>query len=119
MELIGNPSNNLVTGTRLVVLQNTGAAGVFFHLVVFRGTLTVNTAGETHGHSAASGAYTVAATPAAGAFGTGYPTGPYPNPFGPSDKVELFTSDGLRRIFFHADSTAITPETFPRPAERC
>jgi len=110
VELIG--SNNLVTGTRLVVLQNTGAAGVFFHLVVFRGTLTVNTAGETHGHSAASGAYTVAATPAAGAFGPGYPTGPFPNPFGPSNQIELFTSDGLRRIFFNADSTAITPGNF-------
>ncbi len=110
VELTGSP--NLASGNRLVVLQNTGSAGVFFHLVVFRGTLAVNTAGETHGHSAASGAYTVAATPAAGAFGPGYPTGPFPNPFGPSNQVELFTSDGLRRIFFHADSTAITPGNF-------
>ena len=102
----------LTPSNRLVVFQNPGAANVFFHLVLFRGTLGVTTSGETHGHSAASGAYTVAAAPAAGAFGPGYPTGPYPNPFGPSNKVELFTSDGLRRIFFNGDSTPITPGNF-------
>ena len=107
VELIG--SANVVNNNRLVVFQNTGANNRFFHLVLFRGNLAVNTSGETHGHSAASGAYTVAATPAAGAFGPGYPTGPYPNPFTTSNQVELFTSDGLRRIFFNGDSTAITP----------
>ncbi|MGC2321395.1 MAG: S8 family serine peptidase, partial [Terriglobales bacterium] len=110
VELIG--SANVVNNNRLVVFQHTGANNRFFHLVLFRGTLTVNTAGETHGHSAASGAYTVAATPAAGAFGPGYPTGPFPNPFTTSNQVELFTSDGLRRIFFNGDSTPITPGNF-------
>ena len=110
VELIG--SANVVNNNRLVVFQNTGANDRFFHLVLFRGTLAVNTSGETHGHSAASGAYTVAATPAARAFGPGYPTGPFPNPFTTSNQVELFTSDGLRRIFFNGDSTAITPGNF-------
>ncbi|MBZ5684882.1 MAG: S8 family serine peptidase [Acidobacteriia bacterium] len=106
-ELLG--SANVITNNRLTVFQNTGASDRFFHLGLFRGKLAVNTAGETHGHSAASEAYTVAATPASGAFGTGYPTGPYPNPFDASNLVELFTSDGPRQIFFNGDSTAITP----------
>ena len=42
----------------------------------------------------------MAATPAHGPFGAGYPTGPYPGPFVAGDGVELFTSDGPRRIFF-------------------
>jgi hypothetical protein len=110
VELIG--SANVLTNNRLVVFQKTGAADRFFHLVLFRGTLAVHTAGETHGHSAASGAFTVAATPAAGAFSTGYPTGPYPNPFDASNLVELFSSDGPRRIFFNGDSTPITAGNF-------
>jgi hypothetical protein len=110
IELIG--SANVVTNNRLVVFQNTGANDRFFHLSLFRGKLAVNTTGETHGHSAASGAYTVAAAPAAGVFDSGYPTGPYPNPFDASNLVELFTSDGPRQVFFNADSTAITPGNF-------
>lgn len=110
LELIG--SANVMNGNRLVVFQNTGAADRFFHLALFRGTLEVGTAGETHGHSAASGAYTVGATPAAEAFTTGYPTGPFPDPFNSSNEMELFSSDGLRRIFFYGDSTAITPGNF-------
>jgi hypothetical protein len=100
------------TGARIVVFQHTGAANRFFHLSTLRGTLSVNTTGETHGHSAASGAYTVAATPAAGAFGPGYPAGPFPNAFNSANAVELFSSDGLRRLFFNGDGSAITPGNF-------
>ena len=104
--------NVLTAGTRLVVYQKPGAANRFFHLVIYRGTLAAATSGETHGHSAAPAAYSVAATPAAQAFGAGYSTGPYPGPFVSSDQTELFSSDGLRRIFFNADSSAITPGNF-------
>lgn len=110
VELIG--SANVINNNRLVVSQNTGASDLFFHLVLFRGTLAVSTAGETHGHSAASGAYTVGATPAAGPFSATSPTGPYPNPFDSTNLVELFSSDGPRQIFFNADSTAITSGNF-------
>jgi hypothetical protein len=110
VELIG--SAYAVNNNRIVVFQNTGAADRFFHLGLIRGTLAATTAGETHGHSAASGAYTVAATPAYGAFTTGYPTGPYPDPFNTGNVVELFSSDGPRRVFFEGDSTAITPGNF-------
>jgi hypothetical protein len=112
-ESVSNGATSPVaTGNRLVVFQKAGANNRFIHIGNLRGTLAVNTAGETHGHSAASGAYTVAATPAAGAFGPGYPTGPFPNPFNSSNRVELFTSDGLRQIFFNGDSSAITPGNF-------
>lgn len=110
VELIESAS--VVNSSRLVVFQNTGAANRFFHLVVFRGTLGVATSGETHGHSAASGAYTVAATPAAAAFGPPTPNGPYPAPFNSTNQIEFFSSDGLRHIFFNSDSTAITPGNF-------
>jgi hypothetical protein len=110
VELIG--SANLINNNQLVVFQNTGALNRFFHLVLFRGGLAVNTAGETHGHSAASGAYTVAATPAAISAGAPTPNGPFPNPFTSASKTEFFSSDGLRHIFFNDDSTAITPGNF-------
>ncbi|HEX9110160.1 MAG TPA: S8 family serine peptidase [Terriglobales bacterium] len=110
IELIG--SANLLANNRMVVFQNTGASDRFFHLVLFRGTLAVSTPGETHGHSAASGAYTVAATPAYLPFSATSPTGPYPSPFGSSNSIEPFSSDGPRRIFFNADSTPITTGDF-------
>ncbi|HSY65046.1 MAG TPA: S8 family serine peptidase [Terriglobales bacterium] len=110
VELIG--SANVINNNRLVVFQHTGAANRFFHLVLFRGRLSVNTAGETHGHSAASGAFTVAATPAATSAGAPTPNGPFPNPFTSANQIEFFSSDGLRHIFFNGDSTAITAGNF-------
>ncbi|HLW85079.1 MAG TPA: S8 family serine peptidase [Candidatus Sulfotelmatobacter sp.] len=110
VELIG--SANVINNNRLVVFQHTGAANRFFHLELFRGRLAVATSGETHGHAAASGAYTVAATPASVSAGLPTPNGPFPLPFNASSQTEFFTSDGLRQIFFNGDSTAITPGNF-------
>ncbi|HJT00572.1 MAG TPA: S8 family serine peptidase [Terriglobales bacterium] len=110
VELIG--SAYVAANNRIVVFQNPGAADRFFHLGLIRGKLAVASAGETHGHSAASGAYTVGATPAADAFTTGYPSGPYPDFFSAGNRFEPFSSDGLRRIFFNGDSGAITPGNF-------
>jgi len=103
----------VATGNRVVVFQKTGALDRFLHISNFRGTLTVATSGETHGHSSASaaGAYSVAATPAA-ATPFGGPSGPFPSPFNAANQVETFSSDGLRRIFFNGNSTAITPGNF-------
>ncbi len=70
------------------------------------------TNGETHGHSAASGAYTVAATPAAATYGPPTPNGPYPGLFTSTSQTESFSSDGLRHNFFNADSSPITPGNF-------
>ena len=87
---------------RLVVVKKTTAAARYLHLNTNRGRLSVATSGQTHGHNSTSAPYSfgVAATPA---------VGPYPNPFSTSNVVEVFSSDGPRRIFFNADGTAITP----------
>ncbi len=97
-------------GTRLVVVKYAGN-GRFLHIDTARGELLINTAGNTHGHNAPPGpnAFSVAATPAAGAFSLGYPVGPYPSPFSGSNVTEPFSSDGLRRYFFNPDGSPITP----------
>ncbi len=103
-----SPTYN-VANNRLVVFKHTGAQNRYFHLNTFRGGLAVASAGETHGHSHAALAYSVAATPAVGAWSSLTLDGPYPNPFTDSNQIELFSSDGPRRLFYHADGTAFTP----------
>ncbi len=90
----------LVAGDRFIVFKSASAAVRAIHLNSNRGRLKVATTGQTHGHSCAIDAYCVAAVPA-----TGYP-------FVNTNTVETFSSDGLRRIFFNADGTAITPGNF-------
>jgi hypothetical protein len=92
------------TGNRLVITKHAGAATRFLHLDTFGGRLAISTAGQTHGHSAAVDAFSVAAVSAAGAF--------FPVLGGSSNPVETFSSDGPRRIFFQADGTPITPGNF-------
>lgn len=77
------------------------------------------TPGVTFGHSAARGAFSVAAAPAKEAFSRplepgdpANPTGPYPNAYDSSSKLERFTSDGPRRIFYNADGSPITPGNY-------
>ena len=98
-------------GDRIVVVKYSGQARCF-NLSTFRGQLLYRTAGATYGHNAASGAFTVAATPAAAALGPGYPVGPYPGAFTAAAGVEPFSSDGPRRLFFQADGTPLTPGNF-------
>lgn len=103
----------LSSGYYLVIVQYSGT-GRFLHLDFGRGRLQYNTPGCIRGHNAcdAANSFTVAATPAATAFGVGYPTGPYPSAFNSSDQVELFSSDGPRRMFYNLDGSAITPGNF-------
>ncbi|MEP7341021.1 MAG: putative Ig domain-containing protein [Acidobacteriota bacterium] len=109
LEAVGSATAN----NRLVILKKTGAASRFLYLENFRGRLSASTEGNMRGHACAAGAFSVAATPAANAFGAlPNPTGPFPNPFTASNTVELFSSDGPRRIFFSANGTAITPGNF-------
>jgi hypothetical protein len=103
---------NLASGDRLVVFKTTAAAVRAFHLNTNRGTLTVATNGQTSGHPCAIAAFCMAATPATTAFESGYPTGPYPNLFVSTNKVEPFSSDGPRRIFYNPDGSAITAGNF-------
>ncbi len=98
----------VVSGDRLVVFKTTAAAVRAFHLNTNRGTLTVVTNGQTTGHACAANAFCMAATPASTAFESGYPTGPYPGLFVSTNKVEPFSSDGPRRIFYNQNGTPIT-----------
>ena len=90
--------------------KHAGAQSRYIHLNTFRGGVAVASAGETHGHSHAALAYSVAATPAAAAWNPVTASGPYPNPFTALDQSEWFSSDGPRRLFYRgADGTAFTP----------
>ena len=86
-------------GTRLVIVKFAGAAR-FLRITTNRGRLTVNTPGQTMGHSTVDSAFGVAAVSQATAF---------PNPHSAANVVETFSSDGPRRIFYQADGTAFTP----------
>ena len=92
----------LAAGDRLVVFKTAAAAMRAFALNTLRGRLTVATTGQTHGHSSAAAAFSVAAAPAVA-------PGPYPAAFGASSPVETFSSDGPRRVFYDAAGTALTP----------
>ena len=100
--------SNAATGDRILIVQKAGGQARFLHLCTNRGRLGIATAGQTHGHAAAANAFGCAATPAAGAFTSGSPIGPYPNPFNAANLVEQFSSDGPRRVFYRADGTAYT-----------
>jgi hypothetical protein len=102
------------TNNRAVIRQKVGALNRFLHLSTNRGRLTFNTDGETHGHACATGGYGVAATPAYSPFNFAPPPvfGPFPAMYSTADKVETFSSDGPRRIFFNGNGTAITPGDF-------
>ncbi|MEP6682757.1 MAG: S8 family serine peptidase [Parafilimonas sp.] len=97
---------------RLVVFKTTGAAVRAFHLNTNRGMLSKGTNGQTTGHASAVNAFCMAATPASTAFESGYPTGPYPNAFNSGNKVEPFSSDGPRKMFYNPDGSAISPGKF-------
>ena len=96
------------TGERIVVAQFSGAAR-YLSVRAWRGRLSQSTDGSTHGHSSATNAFSVAATPASTGFGVGQPNGPFPNPFTTANVSETFTSDGPRRLFFQANGTPFTP----------
>jgi Subtilase family/Secretion system C-terminal sorting domain len=100
---VAYPALPLVAGDQLVVFKSASAAVRAFDVNTIEGALKYVTVGATHGHFAAAPAFTVAATDANAA---------YPNRFSSSDQVEFFSSDGPRRMFFNADTTAITPGNF-------
>ena len=86
---------------RIVIVKKSTAAARFLHLNTNRGRLSVATTGQVHGHAAANNdfAFAVAAVNAGASF---------PNPFSGSNVIEIFSSDGPRRVFFLGDGTPIT-----------
>ncbi|WP_432840085.1 S8 family serine peptidase [Dactylosporangium sp. CA-092794] len=114
------------SGQRLAVVKYSGATR-YLQLSALRGRFTdssdglkaFSTPGVTRGHSAAVQAFSVAAAPAHDplpfdleAGDPPNPAGPFPNVFTKDSKLERFTSDGPRRVFFNADGTPITPGNF-------
>jgi hypothetical protein len=98
-------------GSNIVVVRFAGAAR-FLSMSTQRGETLFNTTGATRGHNAAASGFSVAATPAAAAFGPPTPNGPFPGPFVASNTIENFSSDGPRQSFFDATGTAYTPLDF-------
>lgn len=111
------------SGLRLAIVKFTGADR-YLSLSALRGRFAdsadglkaFNTPGVTFGHSAARGAFSVAAAPADAAFPRSLEPGDPPNPRGPfpgaydeNTALERFSSDGPRRVFYEADGTPITP----------
>ena len=104
----------LNAGERIVIQKTERSANRFLHLTVADCLLSKGTQGNTRGHSAAANAFTVAATPAS-FRDMGPPigrSGPFPNSFGASSRVENFSSDGPRRVFFYSDGSPITPGNY-------
>ena len=108
----GNPFEQITLGFNPVgfglVIAKFGGADRFLRLNTHingstpNGGLAIATPGQTWGHSAAVGAFSIAAVNVATAGG-GVFVGGAANP------VEIFSSDGPRRIFFNANGTPITP----------
>ena len=97
-------------GERIYILKKTGAATRALHLNTNRGMITYNTPGVVYGHNAGLNTISVAATPAS--VPNSRPnstTGPFPFPHNSNNKVEVFSSDGPRRIFYNPNGTEITP----------
>lgn len=86
------------TNYNLIVAKYAGEDR-FLHLSTNRGELEWGTAGQISGHAAAEDGFGVAAVSAANRV----------IPFNGTETVETFSSDGPRRVFFHANGTAITP----------
>ena len=86
----------------LVIIRKMGAADRFLHLDTNGGCLEKCTDGQIGGHTAAEAAISVAAVNVATATGGAFIGGV-------SNPVELFSSDGPRRVFYTADGTPITP----------
>ena len=110
------------TGLRLAVVKFAGDDR-YLSVTALRGRFAdqgtlkaFSTPGVTWGHSAARGAFSIGGR--AGGHGVQpragrpNPTGPFPNAYDATSRLERFTSDGPRRIFFEANGTPITPGNF-------
>src|SRR5262245_2013258 len=89
-------------GSRILIFKADGAERRAINLLNFLGELGIATSGAIRGHAAAKAAFAVAAVDVALA-GNGSFTG------GPTNPVELFSTDGNRRVFYNSDGSPITP----------
>ena len=94
---------NIPAGFRVVIAASPGAEPRALHTVIFGGEYAISTGGSVYGHNSAADAFAVAAVDAAEAINGKFVAGP-------TTPVELFSSDGPRRIFFDRDNNPINPE---------
>jgi parallel beta-helix repeat protein len=95
--IIGEGASDV--GYKLVITKSSGAVDRFIHLSSNGGELEQGTTGNIRGHAAVQDAFAVAAVDALERDVA----------FDGSESVETFSSDGLRRVFYYADGTPITP----------
>ncbi len=88
------------SGMQLLIVREAGAADRYLHLNAMGGQLAIATEGQTWGHSAAAGAFSVAAVD----WGSDTPA-----PFTGAESVQTYSSDGPRRVFYDAAGAEITP----------
>ncbi|CAN5909931.1 S8 family serine peptidase [soil metagenome] len=91
---------NLPAGFRVVIAKHPEAETRAIRTVLFNGELGIATAGSTYGHSSAAAGFSVAAVNVAEAAGGECEAGP-------TTPVELFSSDGGRRVFYDRDNNPI------------
>ena len=92
-------------GDRLVVVLYDGVTRAL-HIDTERGQLSIGTAGATFGHNAGLNTVSMAATAWSSAHVGTQPFTGFANP------IELFSSDGPRKIFYNPDGTPITPDNY-------
>lgn len=103
---VGNPG--VLQNYRLAIVRSGNAQTRALHLASFRGRFGTATAGQILGHNGAANAISVAATPAARFAPAPNPVGPFPGFFNGTNKVELFSSDGPRRLFYTSRGTLVS-----------
>ncbi len=87
-------------GYRVVIAKHPNAENRAIRTVVFNGEYGIATAGSTSGHNSVNGAFGVAAVNSAESFGGEFVEGP-------TTPVELFSSDGPRRVFYDRNNHPI------------
>jgi len=87
---------------RIVVVLYSGSPRAL-HLDTNRGLLSIQTTGSTFGHNAGANTVTTAAT-----YWNSAHTGTRPF-VGATNPIEIFSSDGPRKIFYNPDGSQITP----------
>jgi hypothetical protein len=93
---------NIPAGFRVVIAAHPNAEVRALHTVIFGGEFAVATAGSVYGHNSAIDAFAVAAVDSFEANGGEFSAGP-------TTPVELFSSDGPRKIFFDNNNNPINP----------
>jgi len=90
-------------GFRVVIAAKPGAETRAVRTVLFNGEFGISTPGATYGHNSTVDGYGVAAVDSFEAGGGEFSAGP-------TTPVEVFSSDGPRRIFWRPDNTPINAD---------